>query len=92
MFDNHHTPSIPPRANPVQRLPPRIARTIAMAALLSLPLMLAASYGSASLWSVLLLGLAQTLLMTLAVLLLASPAKQSGPHTGHNQRSRPAHG
>lgn len=74
MFDNHPTPSIPPRAAPPARRPTRLARSCAMAALLGLPLILAAFMGSISLWTVLLLGLTQTALVAGATLLAARPA------------------
>jgi hypothetical protein len=75
MFDNHHAPSIPARGTPPAKLPPRLARICTMAGLLSLPLMLAASFGNAALWTVLLLGMAQTALVAIAAILLAGPAE-----------------
>lgn len=96
MFDNHNAPSIPQRATPPEQLPPRLARTCAMAGLLSLPLMLAASFGSASLWTVLLLGLAQTALVTITALLIAAPAPapfaQATPGADHHRPQRFTHG
>lgn len=75
MFDNHRTPSIPPRAAPPAKRPTQLARNCTLAALVGLPLMLAAFIGSISLWTVLLLGLTQTALVSVAAVMVSRPAR-----------------
>ena len=92
MFDNHSAPSIPPRATPHEALPLNLGRTVAVAALLGLPLMLAASLGAASLPMALLLGLGQTALLTLVILLASGLTRPPHARAGAPIHPRPRHG
>lgn len=89
MFDNHHAPTIPARGPAPELLPPRLAPTCAIAALLSLPLMLAAAQGAAPVWVAALLGLSQTAFVTMAALRITS---RNAPAAGHHRPERFPHG